>query len=91
MFVFVSLENVISDTPTREINGFGFWNVLRNMIKLRPKPCPKTASTKKMQNDAKRLPKKKATMMPKSFQERFVRHPEFGPISEGSRVQVASK
>jgi hypothetical protein len=30
--VFVSLENVISETPTREINGFAFWNVVRNMI-----------------------------------------------------------
>ena len=44
--VFVSLENVISETPTREINGFAFWNVLRNMIKLSPKPCPKTAAKK---------------------------------------------
>ena len=49
MFVFVSLENVISDTPTREINGFGFWNVLRNMIKLGPKPCPKQRQQKVQQ------------------------------------------
>ena len=54
---FVSLENVISETPTREIDGFAFWNVLRNMIKLSPKPGLKTASTKNHQNDEKRLAK----------------------------------
>ena len=30
--VFESLEDVISETPTGEINGFAFWNVVRNMI-----------------------------------------------------------
>ena len=30
--VFLSLENVISETPTGEINGFAFWNVVRNVI-----------------------------------------------------------
>jgi len=44
--VFVSLENVISETPTGEINGFAFWNVLRNMIKLSLKPCPKQRQQK---------------------------------------------
>ena len=55
--VLVSLENVISDTPTKEINGFAFWNVFRNMIKLRPKPNLKTESKNKHQNDEKRLAK----------------------------------
>ena len=76
--VFVSLENVISDTPTGEINGFGFWNVLRNMIKLNPKPCLKTASTKNHRNDEKRLAKRRAKMMTKSLRERFFRHPKIG-------------
>ena len=44
--VFVSLENVISETPCREINGFAFWNVLRNMKKLGRKPDLKRASQK---------------------------------------------
>ena len=65
--VLVSLENMISETPTREINGFGFWNVLRNMIKLIPKPCLKhrqqknikimrKGSQKEGTNDAKIAP-----------------------------------
>ena len=84
--VFVSLENVISETPTREINGFAFWNVVRNMIKLGPKPGPKIASKKNTKMREKGF-KRRSKMMTKSIRERFFRHPKFGPISEGSEFR----
>jgi len=48
--VFVSLENVISETPTREINGFAFWNVVRNMIYLSPQPSLKSSIARSILN-----------------------------------------
>ena len=67
MSVFVSLENVISETPTREINGFAFWNVVRNVIKLSPKPSLKTASkknTKMMRKGSQKEGKNDAKIAP---------------------------
>ena len=68
--VFVSLENVISETPTKEIHGFAFWNVLRNMMKLGPKPALKTASkktSKMMRKDSEKEGKNDVKITPGAF------------------------
>jgi hypothetical protein len=68
--VFESLENVISETPTREIDGFAFWNVVRNMMKLDPKPGLKTASqktSKMMRKNSEKEGKNDAKIAPEAI------------------------
>ena len=45
VFVFVSVEHVVADTPTREIKGLGFRNALGNIIQVTRQSFPKAAST----------------------------------------------
>jgi hypothetical protein len=87
--VFVSLENVISETPTREIHGFAFWNVLRNMMKLGPKPGLKTASqktSKMMRKDSEKEGKNDAKITPGAFFSASKIRSNFGGVG----VQAAS-